>query len=136
VLKTVRLPEAVMERVTAHIERLQARFTFARVTENMALRDLLERGLKVAEEEAGVAEQLPLPVKDGPPGASAVEQAAAVAVSAPTVEQRPAAPAGMQYCAVNAKHRPYPLTWTKCPTCANTEASRNRKARRKQRAGR
>jgi hypothetical protein len=91
VLKTVRMPEAMMERVNQHIERLQAQFTFARVTENMALRDLLERGLKAAEAKAETkpsGEQLILPVdqaratptvESAPPGASAIEQAAAVA---------------------------------------------------------
>jgi hypothetical protein len=49
VLKTVRLPEPIMDRVLAHVDRMQATFTFARITESMALRNLIELGLGVAE---------------------------------------------------------------------------------------
>jgi hypothetical protein len=41
------------DRIKRHIERLQTPFTFARITANIARNDIMERGLKAAEAEAG-----------------------------------------------------------------------------------
>ena len=41
------------DRSKRHRERLQAQCTFARLTENIALNDLIERGLEAAEAAAG-----------------------------------------------------------------------------------
>jgi hypothetical protein len=41
------------DRIKRHIERLQTPFTFARITENIARNDIMERGLKAAAAEAG-----------------------------------------------------------------------------------
>jgi hypothetical protein len=137
----------MMERVSRHIERLQAQFTFARVTENMALRDIIERGLKAIEAEAEAkpaGEQLILPVEEAttrvvgpqaPPGASAMEQAAA-AVSIPPVEPREPSEAEWMTKQCGKGHPPYRSEkkngrWRECPECVN-ERNRNKRAREKE----
>jgi hypothetical protein len=48
-VKAVRLPLSIIERIARHMERLQAQFRFGRITEGMAIRDLIEIGLDTVE---------------------------------------------------------------------------------------
>src|SRR5437899_606855 len=85
-LKTVRLPESIMERVVQHVERLQSQFRFARITESMALRDLIERGLDAAESQAIPGGQLLLPIETETHLANAIQAAETIVRTAQQLE--------------------------------------------------
>jgi hypothetical protein len=51
-VKAVRLSKSLIERITQHVERLQAQFRFGRINEGMAIRDLIEIGLDTVEGSA------------------------------------------------------------------------------------
>jgi hypothetical protein len=161
VLKTVRLPEPIMERVMGHVERLQEQLSFVRVTESMALRNLIELGLGVAEgppqpaiplamEPAPKATLSPMaPQADAPlvthetrtPSEEA-EQEPAPAAELPFAEpptgvqtvHPPEAPPGLQACTKNPSHPPYSLRLSKCPKCRDAEKSKAYRDRQKQKA--
>ena len=53
-VKAIRLDNATVQRITVHVARLQAQWGLAvRVTEGMAIRDVILKGLEVVEVSAG-----------------------------------------------------------------------------------
>jgi hypothetical protein len=90
VLKTVRLPEPIMERVMGHVERLQEQLSFVRVTESMALRNLIELGLGVAEGLPRPAGPLLLPTEPEP------ERPLQTPPAGPGILPQPAIPLAME----------------------------------------
>ena len=141
-VKAVRLPKSLLERIAQHVERLQMQFRFGRINEGMAIRDLIEVGLDTVE--AGISQPQPvqaplttqpaLPLAlEGVPASQAQPLAPAPQQEGqPEIPQASYAPPGMQNCAANPKHRPYPVTYKECPMCANNRRTRASKKRTKE----
>jgi hypothetical protein len=108
-----RIPQSWFPIIEAHMQTLRRQNPALRVSQSDALRDLIRLGMQSLGKQLSLFEDAPI-VQEAPPGASAMEQAAA-AVSTPPVESQKHAAPGMRWCK-NGLHQ-YPMRAKECPEC-------------------